>query len=102
MIAAQGLPIDQSPTGSFSGHRVRARRSRRSPIAASLISTSVIDFVVLRLPGLEDRPSNFGSPHGVVFGLGGADEVVLANRPVDRKRGEASSRSGAWPERGRR
>jgi hypothetical protein len=39
-----------------------------------------------RVPGLEDRPSNFGSPQRVVSGFGGADEVVLANRPVDRKR----------------
>ena len=37
------------------------------------------------MPGLEDRPSNFGSPQGVVSGIGGADEVVLANRPVYRK-----------------
>ena len=32
-------PIDQSPTGSFSVHRVRTSRSRRSSIAATLIST---------------------------------------------------------------
>ena len=42
--------------------------------------------MLARVPGLEDRPSDFGSPQGVVLGFGGADEVVLANRPVDRKR----------------
>jgi hypothetical protein len=35
---------------------------------------------------LEDRPSNFGVPQGLVSGIGGADEVVLANRSVHRKR----------------
>src|SRR5580700_8370096 len=38
-----------------------------------------------REPGLEDRPSNFGSPQRVVSGIGGADEVILANRPGGRK-----------------
>src|SRR5690348_10079182 len=37
-------------------------------------------------PGLEDRPSNFGPPQRLVSGLGGADEVVLTNRPVDGER----------------
>src|SRR5580704_12754220 len=43
-------------------------------------------FLQLARGCLEDRPSNFGSPQRVVLGFGGADEVVLANRPVDRKR----------------
>jgi hypothetical protein len=34
-------------------------------------------------PGFEDRPSDLGSPQGLVSGFGGADKVVLANRPVD-------------------
>ena len=37
-------------------------------------------------PGLEDRPSNFGLPQRLVSGIGEADEVVLANRSVDRER----------------
>ena len=34
---------------------------------------------------MKDRPSNFGLPQRLVWGIGGADEVVLTNRPVDRK-----------------
>src|ERR1700730_13043547 len=37
-------------------------------------------------PGLEDGPADFGLPQRLVWGIGGADEVVLANRPVDRGR----------------
>jgi hypothetical protein len=37
-------------------------------------------------PRIEDGPSNFGSPKGLVTSFGGPDEVVLANRPVDGER----------------
>src|SRR5260370_5663913 len=37
-------------------------------------------------PGLEGWTPNFGLPQRLVWGVGGADEVVLANRPVDRER----------------
>src|SRR5579862_7969054 len=43
-------------------------------------------FMVATWPGLEDRPSNFGSPQRFVWSLGGADEVVLTNRPLDGER----------------
>ena len=35
---------------------------------------------------MEDGPADFGLPQRLVWGIGGADEVVLANRPVDRER----------------
>src|SRR5580700_10070977 len=93
------------------------RRGNPEEVAAAALP-ALLGLWLWREPGLEDRPSNFGSPQRVVSGIGGADEVVLANRPGGRKLmlghvsgegtvspvdfgagTEASSRSGAWPGR---
>src|SRR6185437_11464656 len=61
----------------------------RSTVGTMSEVLNVLRLMMSRLglqPGLEDRPPNFGLPQRLVWGVGGADEVVLANRPVDRER----------------
>src|SRR5579875_3803160 len=67
----------------------------RPSAACSARRVLTVDLVRGR-DGSEDRPANFGVPPGRVGGVVVADEIVLANRPVDRD-GVAGNVGGECP-----